>query len=313
MKRFTKIMALLMAMIMILSGCMTEHDEVTINADGTAKLIQTITLDKEQTDTMLTNMGYTDPSALFADAAESGQEWKVITGEDGKEYYYTTMVTSCKNLKKLGNATSSTFTNGMYATTDTIYGVTAITSEEEYAEMGINPDEIGYDPSTVMTYTMELTFSKPVVKTTGTIDAENPNKVTFNIAMDKPTTVFATTNPKVTKKATRKLVNASNSIKKPEIKSVKVSKVKGKKATATLKLKKIKDAKFYIEYATDKQFMDNYGLKVTKKTKAVIKNLKKGKKYYFRVYAVKKNYAGIEIYSDNSKRKSLKMVKKAKK
>lgn len=305
MKKVTKLMALLMAMVMILSGCMTQNDEITINADGTANMVQTVTLDKNKTDTTLSSLGYTEPSVLLKEMTGAEGDWKVIT-QDGKEYYQMISKTSYKKLKDLAYDSSGSFTNGLYITTDTIYGVTEVVSAEEYKSMG-------YDPSIIGTYTMELTFSKPVVTTNGIIDKENPNKVVFNVAMDKPTTIFATSSSGVTQDSVKKQVKAENTIKRPEIKSLKVTKVKGKKANVTLKVKKIKGVVYAIEYATNKKFTKNVGFKTTKKTKTVIKNLKKGKKYYFRVYALKENYAGLEISSKYSIRKSLKMVKKTKK
>ena len=70
-----------------------------------------------------------------------------------------------------------------------------------------------------------------------------------------------------------------------------------KKATVTLKFKKVKGIKKYeVEYSLKKNFKKST-VKTAKKTTYTIKNLKKGKKYYVRVRATKTNYAGNAIYS----------------
>ena len=82
--------------------------------------------------------------------------------------------------------------------------------------------------------------------------------------------------------------------------------VKWKKPTAS-QLKNIDG--FYIELSTDKQFNGNYkrvNVKkdAVKKGKKVIKGLKKGKKYYVRLYAyktVKQNDEKFKMWSDYSK------------
>ena len=80
---------------------------------------------------------------------------------------------------------------------------------------------------------------------------------------------------------------------------LKANKVKknAKKATVTLKFKKVKGIKKYeVEYSLKKNFKKSK-VKTAKKTTYTIKNLKKGKKYYVRVRATKTNYAGNAIYS----------------
>ena len=88
-------------------------------------------------------------------------------------------------------------------------------------------------------------------------------------------------------------------LKATKIKSLKANKVKknAKKATVTLKFKKVKGIKKYeVEYSLKKNFKKSK-VKTAKKTTYTIKNLKKGKKYYVRVRATKTNYAGNAIYS----------------
>jgi hypothetical protein len=160
----------------------------------------------------------------------------------------------------------------------------------------------GYDSKAI---TMKLVFEFPanVVSTTGTIDKTNTKKVTFNIDLSKKsTTIFATTNKANTYKSVKSKVNELNEVKKPKIKSVNVKNLSKKKAKATIKLKKIKNAYYVIEYSTSKKFSYlKTEYKSTKKNTVVLKNLKKGKTYYVRICVLKINYAGKYHYSKYAK------------
>lgn len=100
-------------------------------------------------------------------------------------------------------------------------------------------------PASAVTMTMTITFPAKVVRTNGTIDPANPNKVSFSIPYNKKTEIFATTNPKNTISSIKAKIKASNTIKKPKIKKLKANKVakKAKKATVSLKIGKVKGAK----------------------------------------------------------------------
>ena len=87
--------------------------------------------------------------------------------------------------------------------------------------------------------------------------------------------------------------------------------VKWKKPTAA-QLKNIDG--FYIELSTDKSFMGNYkrvwvSKKVVKKGKKVVTGLKKGRKYYIRLYAYKKITQDGETFRMESKYSTVKIKK----
>ncbi len=324
MKRFTKLITLLMAMIFVLSGCYVQKDETTINEDGTVNFVQTVTMEKEKVDNMLKEIGFTDPAKLFSskdyfssliygdealeysEDEEDDVEWKIEKGDDGKEYYKVVTETKYDDVYDLYIDSMNTYDDGLYITTESIYGNVFMDQLFEGAE------KIGYEPSSVMKYSVSFTFPKPVINTTGKIDSNNPNKVTFDLDFKKNVTVFATTNASVKVDTLSAKIKDANTIKRPVIKSVKLNKTKGKKASVTLKIKKEKGVEYYVDYSTKKNFGYNYKTKQIKKSKTVIKNLQRGKRYYFRVYAGKKDAMGMPIYSKNSKRKSI-YIKKNKK
>lgn len=94
-------------------------------------------------------------------------------------------------------------------------------------------------------------------------------------------------------------------VKKASLKSVKAAK-KSMKVT----VKKVSGAKGYtIVYSTDKKFKKNVKSVTTTKTSKTIKGLKKGKTYYVKVKAYKKDSAGKKVYGKYSKVKQVKISK----
>ncbi|MCM1256412.1 MAG: Ig-like domain-containing protein [Roseburia sp.] len=95
-------------------------------------------------------------------------------------------------------------------------------------------------------------------------------------------------------------------VKKTELTSVKNNKSK----QIALKYKKVSGAKGYeISYSTDKKFKKSVTKKTTSKTSYTIKNLTKGKTYYVRVRAYKKDSAGKKVYSGFTNVKKIKVKK----
>lgn len=95
-------------------------------------------------------------------------------------------------------------------------------------------------------------------------------------------------------------------VKKTELTSAKNNKSK----QIALKYKKVSGAKGYeISYSTDKKFKKSVTKKTTSKTSYTIKNLKKGKTYYVRVRAYKKDSAGKKVYSGYTSVKKIKVKK----
>ena len=138
--------------------------------------------------------------------------------------------------------------------------------------------------------------------------------------MEKATVLFATTNSNITVESIKKEmkdkyeIQMIKGVKKPSIKSVKVTSVKKKKGTVKVTIKTVKNATYEVQYSTNKNFK-KAKIKKTKKATVTIKNLKAGKKYYFRVRAVaipKDNYVYQTDISKYSKKKSI-VIKKSKK
>jgi len=101
-------------------------------------------------------------------------------------------------------------------------------------------------------------------------------------------------------------VNNNIELDKVKIKSL----TNKKKQSMTLKWKKVKNADGYaMQYALNKKFSKNKKTKNTKKNSLTIKKLKKGKTYYVRVRAYKKNSFGKKVYGEWSKIKKVKIKK----
>lgn len=91
------------------------------------------------------------------------------------------------------------------------------------------------------------------------------------------------------------------------MKGVSVKLVK-KTKKAEISWKKVNGAAGYkVIYALDKKFKKGVDKISTKKTKCVSKKLKKGKKYYVKVRAYKKDKAGKTVYGKYSAAKRIKV------
>lgn len=95
-------------------------------------------------------------------------------------------------------------------------------------------------------------------------------------------------------------------VSKTQITSAKNSKSK----QIALKYKKVSGAKGYeISYSTDKNFKKSVTKKTTTRTSCNLTKLKKGKTYYVRVRAYKKDSAGKKVYGSYSKVQKIKVTK----
>lgn len=291
-------MSLLLVVVMVFTGCATIDSTTVINSDGTAKITQTIELEKTETDKKLKEANYSDPLvALNTYGMMSGLYFKVVT-KDGKQYYQATETKTIKKAENLSPRLTEDlagYYSDFYATADTVYGVID-GSEMMNGDLDYFASNVDLKTSLNVSYT--FVFSANVVNTTGTISKDNPKQVTFSIPINGKATIFASTKSANTYEKVKAKVAKLNTVKSTKIKSLKVTKIKKNKGTVSLKYKKIKDASYEIEYSTSKKF--NYSktrYKYTKKTSVTLKKMKKGKKYYVRVRAVKYNYAGTYIHS----------------
>lgn len=303
MKMRTKIVALMLVVMLVFTGCASSNIGIKINSDGSGS-IETLT-QVDRAELINESKKAYDEMGLPLTKAEIGKEldtsmkaegFKIVT-IDGKKYYQVKETGKIKkgNLQKsFGDPTAAS-----YVTTDTVYLELDLSTDAmnmgDMGEMFSKADMagMGIDMSTdAIKTTVSVEMPKSIVSTNGTIDAENPNKVTFTAEYGKKNTLFATTKSGVTQKSVKATIKKLNALG-----NTKIKKLKANKTTVTLKFKKVKKAdKYDIEYSTKKNFK-NAKAKTTKKTSFKIKNLKKGKKYYVRVRAVKVNYAGVEVHS----------------
>lgn len=311
MKIKMKILALMMIIVMALTGCVGMETKVIIRQDGSAKGIITVSIDKAAVNAELKKQGASDAEIqqfwtgykqeLNADAGVTFQE---VT-RDGKEYIETYEITNFSKGslgKKLG------FNKNSYVTADTLYGTIDLSGtddEEVFQELSA----MGGDISAV-TLTFVVEMPKDIASTNGTISEINKKQVTFQMKVNGKTTMYATTVPGQTINDVKAKVAKANKVKKAKIKKLKAKKgaKNAKKRTVVLKIGKVSQAvKYEVQYGTKKNFKGAKTKKI-KKTSYTIKNLKKNTKYYVRVRAIKKNLAGYDVSSAWTK-KSVKTKK----
>lgn len=313
MKIKMKILALMMIVVMALTGCASTEMKVTIRQDGSAKGIITVSIDKAAVNAQLKKQGASDTEIQqfwteYKKELSAGESatatFKEVT-RDGKEYIETYEITNFSKGslgKKLG------FNKNSYVTADTLYGTVDLSgTDDEDAFQQLSA--MGGDMSAV-TLTFVVEMPKDIVSTNGTISETNKKLATFQMKVNGKTTVYATTVPGQTINDVKAKVAKANKVKKVKIKKLKAKKgaKNAKKRTVVLKIGKVSQAvKYEVQYGTKKNFRGAKTRKI-KKTSYTIKNLKKATKYYVRVRAIKKNLAGYDVSSAWTK-KSVKTKK----
>ena len=311
MKIKTKLMALLIVVVMVFSGCASVKMDVVINSNGSGMLYMTMRLDKAAVNTELKKEGITDAmmstywQTLEQTYKEDGFSVRTVT-VDGKEYM------QIQRLEKVNMAAELNFSDNSYITTDTYY--TEIDTKDMMGNAGdmgdVNAIANSVDMSKIA-FEVSVTLPNNIVKTNGTISETDKKVVKFNVPLGKKSVLFATTKGNVALADVQKKVKAANTIAKPKLKKIKANKLKkkAKSASVTVKSNKVKGAKKYeVTLATDKKFTKNLKFKTTKKNTITIKKLKKNKKYYVQVVTAKKNLVGVDVYSKPAK-KSVKTKK----
>lgn len=304
-----KLIAMLLVVVLAFTGCMKLDATVVINQDGSAKIGVTTLVDKQailDSVAQMNGVAMTAEEVAAYDQSMVEQGYTIVT-VDGKEYY---QLVETQNVKA-GELSSYFGGEGAeaYVTVDTVYlkyeSADAASDSADMAEMQAYAEQMGAEMSLEdIEYNISFEFPSPIVSTNGTVDSANPNKVTFSISMVSSSTLFATTKSGVTEASVKAEIAKLNKINAPKIKKLKADKVKrtAKKATATLKIKRVKGAKNYqIQYSLKKNFKNAKNV-TTKKLTYKLKKLKKGKKYYVRVRACKINYAGQKVYSKWTKK-----------
>lgn len=303
-----KLITLMMIVVMVFTGCASINLDVVINSDGSGKAQVTMRLDKAALNAELKKQGVTDTmvstywNQLEQTYKEMGINARNVTIE-GKEYL---QIQQIQKLRKGKLASDLGISDNSYVTTDTFY--TEIDTKELMGDTG-DLGEMGAMASSIdmskITFEVSVVMPNDIVKTNGTISEADKKTVKFNAPMGKKSVLFATTSGNVTLESIQKKVKASNTVAKPKLKKVKANKVKknAKSASITVKWSKVKGAKRYeVNVATSKKFIKSVSFKSTKKNSITIKKLKKNKKYYIQVVAVKKNLAGTDVYSKPAKK-----------
>lgn len=309
-----KFVSLALVVALIFSGCSIDVGMV-IQSDKKLTMSMQMDIEKDAFDQVMAQSGENQ-----AEMNEILKQMSVVT-IDGKQYYELKEAEGVQT-KEIMSAYEE-IGQKCYITKNTFYLKAEVPKNGDSLSGMISPGELneltGGALSSInlsdMKETFTIEFPKKVVSTTGVIDAKNPQKVVFHVPNDPKVTsftMFATTDSKITIKSVQNLIKQSGKIKRPVIKSVKAGKVKKKSkyASATVKLKKIKDArKYYVEYSTKRSFAGKFAEVSSKKATIKLKKLKKNKKYFIRVYADKKDYKGEIVISKASKIKKVKTKK----
>lgn len=311
MKIKMKILALMMIVVMALTGCVGMETKVIIRQDGSAKGIITVSIDKTAVNAELKKQGASDAEIqqFWTEykkelSVDNSYEVREVT-RDGKEYLE---VYQEQNFSKGSLGKKFGLNKNSYVTADTLYGTIDLSGTDE-VDVFQELSAMGGDISAV-TVTFVVEMPKDIVSTNGTISETNKKQATFQMKVNGKTTMYATTVPGQTISDVKAKVAKANKVKKAKIKKLKAKKgtKNSKKRTVVLKIGKVSQAvKYEVQYGTKKNFKGAKTRKI-KKTSYTIKNLKKATKYYVRVRAIKKNLAGYDVSSAWTK-KSVKTKK----
>ena len=309
MKRF---LGLVLALVMVLGlcGCADILQEHTIKKDSITSKV-TMDIEKQYFDNLIKDPTLDTSDRMMLNEIKTAM---VIVKKDGKDYYryQSTEKFSFKEYMAEGNTEEDGVNSIAYVTNEVMY----IKQSTKEMLSGAEPlwgdmDKIDYSK---VTFKITMTFEKDVVNTNGTINPNNKKQAIFN---NDPkavrVTLFASTNKNITQASVEQMIAKSRKMGKAKIKKIKANKVKkkAKKASVTIKLKKVKGAQRYtIWYCKNKKFTgSSFNYKDTKKTKVTIKGLKKNTKYYFKVYPSRKDFTGDYYDGADSKIKSIKTKK----
>lgn len=313
MKRVIGLIVVL-TMVLGLCGCADILQENTISKDSiTVKT--TMDIEKEYFENLLKDPNLDTMDKMMLNEIKTSLN-NITKG--GKEYYQykSTEKKTFDEFMDENNMNDDDLDAVAYVTNEVLYVKQSATNMLS-ASAAIWGDASKIDFSKI-TLKQTITFEKDVVNTNGKINDENKKQAVFDLdPKATKATVFASTNKTITQASVEQMIAKSRQMGKAKIKKLIANKVKkkAKKASVTVKLKKVKGAQRYtIMYCKNKKFEgSSYNYKNTKKTKATIKGLKKNTKYYFAVYPSRKDFTGNYYDGPESKTKSIKTKKYKKK
>ena len=302
MKSFkVKMIALLVVVVMALTGCGAMEGDVTINKDGSGKIVAQFIVEKEYVEGLLEAQGMKGQTdKVWAEFKKQMQDMGTNAYEkviDDKECY---VIENTQKMRKGHLTEDFGIGEDSYISKDTFY-FTFDFSELCNTIGGNELTKIGDLSKGKCKFTVEL--PEKIVNTNGTIDKTNAKKVVFEGSMDDTIVAFATSNKSMSLKKVKGIVAKANKATKTKIK-----KITSKKTSIKVSYKRVKGHTYQIQYSKKKNFKKATTV-VAKKTTCTIGKLKKGTKYYVRVRTTKKNMIGETIYSKWVK-KSIKTKKK---
>ncbi len=302
-----KILSLLLSIIIVvtLCGCQATYNETTNINKKTVSVSRNVLIEKTYLDNYLKN-GKIDK--YDNEHIKERKEDMTIETQNGIKYYH---------YKKAFNQKFFDFKNEYnYDDKEIIY----VDKDTYYIDVDVNwllASDLGFEKPkfnfSKTSFSQTLCFGNKVANSNGTIDKNNGKKVTFNYNLNgvKRIKVFASTKKNNTLLNIEKMIKESRTIGKTKIKKLKAKKVKknSKTATVVVKLKKVKGAQSYlVVYSTSKKMKSVFEISSKKRT-VVVKKLKKGKRYYFKAYASKRDFTGYYHSGKACKRKSIKTKK----
>lgn len=300
MKKLKKLIiaVMVLAAMFALTACMEVNENIKINSDGSATIVSVVNIDKEKYiqyfDDMVFQQSGKHTTQAEKDEAEKEMladgEYKLVT-IDGKEYYQTKQ--SKKYTNKALNKDMNENSNSVSYVKNNVFYYNEKYTDDEIDAMMTDSDVSEAEMKDIIKVTYKVEFPKEIKAISGgKISSTNKKVAIFEVPYGKQVTMFASTSGSMSVKSVRNKIKELNKVSK-----TKITGKKAKKKTIELKLKKVKGATSYqVVYSTRKNFKNAKSKNVTS-TKAALKNLKPGTKYYVKVRTAKKNYADQIKYS----------------
>lgn len=302
MKSFkVKVMALLVVVVMALTGCGMMDNNVTINKDGSGKITSQVIVEKDYVEGVLESQGIKGQTdqfwAQYKKEVESSGIKAYEKEIDGKDCY---VMESMQKLRKGHLTEDFGISEDSYISKDTFYFTFDI---NEIINKLDDTGAVKYGDYSKVKFRVNVELPANIVNSNGTIDKTNSKKVSFEGDFSETMVAFATSNKSMTLKKVKGIVAKANKAVK-----TKIRKITPKKTSVKINYKKVKGHTYQIQYSKNKNFRHATTVN-TKKSTYTIKKLKKGTKYYVRVRTAKKNMLGNTVYSKWVK-KSAKTKKK---